>query len=45
MYEAPEILELGTVSENTLGKRWGNWDDGLPGRLTWIPVTDEIDEV
>ena len=37
MYETPDMLELGDISETTLGRPWGDWDDGLPHRYIFIP--------
>jgi hypothetical protein len=41
MYEVPEVHVLGNVSEMTLGRRIGYWEDGLPERYTIIPAHED----
>lgn len=43
MYEAPDFFELGDACELTLGRRLGNWPDGIPDRLIFATVTDEVE--
>jgi hypothetical protein len=40
MYEPPELVDLGEVTEVTLGKRIGDHADGAGG-FTFAPVTPE----
>lgn len=42
-YEAPDLFELGDVSELTLGRRFGDVNDGgtAPRDLMFIPMLDD----
>jgi hypothetical protein len=41
MYEEPELFEVGEVDELTLGRRLGDFPDGVPNRFAFAPVMDE----
>ncbi len=43
MYETPEVMELGDVSERTLGKWIGTWSDGIENRRTFEWVTEDLE--
>ena len=42
MYETPELIELGEIVDLTLGRRHGNWSDGLQDRFTLAKASDEL---
>ncbi len=44
MYETPELFEIGDVETLTLGRRRGDWPDGLPDGFTFSYGTVEDDE-